>query len=72
MEILDIEQLAQLIRKSPKTISSDMARSPERIPPSFKLPGSKKPLWFRETVNAFVEKCAVESHAMPNESKSQK
>jgi hypothetical protein len=72
MEVLDISQLAQMIRKTRKSIASDMTRNPERIPPWFKLPGSKKPLWFRETVDAFVRKCAERADAMPSESTDQK
>lgn len=72
MQILDIHELGQLIRKSPKTIASDLTRNPDRIPPSFKLPGSKKPLWFRETVDAFLRRCAVAADAMPDENADQK
>ena len=72
MEVLDIDQLAQLIRKSRKTIASDMTRNPERIPPWFKLPGSKKPLWFRETVSAFLQNCAAAADAMPDKSATKK
>jgi len=72
MQILDINELGQLIRKSPKTIASDLVRNPERVPPCFKLPGSKKPLWFLETVNAFLERCAAGANAMPDERIGQK
>ena len=54
MEIMDKDELARLLKRKPSTVTTDMARNPERVPPFFKLPGSKRPLWYRETVDAWV------------------
>lgn len=39
-KLTTVEQLAQLIHKSPSTIRADLSRSPESLPPFVKLPGS--------------------------------
>jgi len=53
-EVLDIHELGQLIKRTPRTITTDLVRHPERVPPYFKLPGARKPLWLKRTVNAFL------------------
>ena len=53
-ETLFLEDIARLIGKTPKTVRYDMCRHPERIPPSFRMPGSRKPIWLRSTVEAFL------------------
>lgn len=65
MQILDINEVGVIIRKAPTTISSEMVRHPERLPKWFKLPGSKKPLWYASTVEAFIWKSANACGALP-------
>jgi hypothetical protein len=62
---LTIEQLAEVLKKSPRTIRSDMVRSPNSIPPWFKCAGAKKPLWLQSTVTRFLEEQARRDGALP-------
>ncbi len=41
LKTLGAEELGVILRKSPRTIKEDARRSPERIPPSIKIPGGK-------------------------------
>ncbi len=66
MNVITKAELAKLLGRSPKTIASDMVRRPLSLPPHFKLPGSSRPLWFRETVDAFLRRVAGEAGALPD------
>ena len=55
-KILKVEEVAAILRRSPKTVSKDMSANPERVPPPFRLPGSKTPLWYESGVYAWLEK----------------
>lgn len=48
--VIDCELLGKLLNKTPATISADLCRAPHKIPPSYKPPGSKSPLWVTEDV----------------------
>jgi len=64
---LTIEQLAEILKKSPKTIKSDMVRSPSSLPRWFKCAGAKKPLWLQATVTRFLEEQARRDGALPDD-----
>ena len=66
---LTIEQLAEILKKSPKTIRSDMVRSPNSLPRWFKCAGAKKPLWLQATVTQFLEEQARRDGALPGDVK---
>jgi len=53
-EVLAVEQLAQLIHKSPASIRSDASRNPDALPPICRLPGNKRLLWRLEDVRAWL------------------
>lgn len=55
LSILAVEQLAELIHKSPASIRSDASRNPEALPPICRLPGTKRLLWRLEDVLAWIE-----------------
>ncbi len=67
MITLTIEQLAEILKKSPKTIRSDMVRSPSSLPRWFKCAGAKKPLWLQATVTRFLEEQARRDGALPGD-----
>lgn len=69
MITLTIEQVAEILKKSPKTIKSDMVRSPNSIPRWFKCAGAKKPLWLQSTVTHFLEEQARREGALPGDVK---
>jgi len=53
-ELLTVEDLADLLKRSPATIHSDVHRKPEALPPSFRLPGTRRLLWRREDVDQWL------------------
>lgn len=50
-ELLDVADLAELYKTTPKGIHTRRSRNPETLPPSFKLGG--KVVWLRSTVDAW-------------------
>ncbi len=64
-DVIDIEQLALIIRRARATISTEMTRNPTNLPPWFKLPGSRRPLWLRSTVYEFIQTAANHADALP-------
>lgn len=50
--LIGVEELSQLIGRSPATIRADLCRSPERLPPRVLLDGRKRqrPQWKQSTV----------------------
>ena len=67
-ETMVANEVASLFGKTPKTLRYDMSRHPERLPKWFKLPGSRKPLWLRETVLEFLRSHAEQHKALPGQS----
>lgn len=51
--MLDINQLAEEIHLSVKTIRTLLTRKPWSLPPRLIIPGQKKLLWLREDFNNF-------------------
>jgi len=52
--VLAVEQLAQIIHKSPASIRSDASRNPDALPPICRLPGNKRLLWRLEDVESWL------------------
>lgn len=48
--VLDIDGLAQLLHRDRATLIADRCRAPHRVPPAYKIPGTKWPLWILEEV----------------------
>lgn len=48
--VLGVEELSQLIKKSPASIIADRSRAPYRLPPSCEPPESRQPLWILSDV----------------------
>ena len=69
---LNINRLGHLIKMSPNTIACYITSRLVRIPPNFKLLGSKKPLQFDETDSEFLQNCAAAADAMPDKSAAKK
>lgn len=63
---LDIDELAKIIRRRPSSILSDLVRKPESLPPHFKAPGTRKPLWLPSTVENWLWEQARKSNALPS------
>jgi hypothetical protein len=59
--LVSVEQLSQLMHKSPASIRSDASRHPSALPPICRLPGNKRLLWRVEDIAAFFASCVVSS-----------
>ena len=63
--IIDIDGLAVLLGRKRSSIATDMVRNPAAVPPHFKLPGTKRPLWLVVTVHAWLLSHAKRANAFP-------
>lgn len=63
--LLAVEQLAHLIHKSPASIRSDASRNLNALPPICRLPGSKRLLWRRQDVMAWIAQFVQASPSKP-------
>ena len=61
IELLDVSQIATLLRKTVPSVRSDVCRNPLALPPRCKLPGSRRLLWRAEDVSSWLAAC-VEIH----------
>ena len=59
LNLLSVDQLAELIHKSPSSVRSDASRNPTTLPPICRLPGNKRLLWRIEDVSSWLEKFVV-------------
>lgn len=55
-ELLTVEQLGAILRKSPASVRADASRNPSALPPICRLPGNHRLLWRSEDVFAWVAK----------------
>lgn len=53
-KLLNVDDLARIIHKSPSSVRSDASRNPDVLPPICRLPGNKRLLWRSEDVFAWV------------------
>ena len=54
-KLLDLTELAELLRRSPETIKKDLRRNPEAVPPRLQLPGTRLLRWRASDVDAWLE-----------------
>jgi len=59
--LLCVDELAELLHKSPASIRSDASRNPSALPPICRLPGNKRLLWRMEDVAAWLAACVDRS-----------
>jgi hypothetical protein len=52
--LITADELGEILRKSPSTILSDLRRAPHRVPPPCTPPGTRRPLWRPEDVEAWL------------------
>lgn len=53
--LLGIKELAEVLRRSPHTIAAEASRSPEKLPPRVRLPGTRRVLWLESDVAAWIK-----------------
>lgn len=54
-KLLDIQELAELLRRSTETIRKDVRRRPEVLPPRLVIPGTRLLRWRAADVEAWLE-----------------
>jgi len=54
LKLLGVEDLATILRRSPKTVRSDVTRRPETLPPRVRVPGGRKVLWRAQDVETWL------------------
>ena len=52
--LLELKDLANLLRRRPETIRRDMRRNPDAVPPRLQLPGTRLLRWRAEDVEAWI------------------
>jgi predicted DNA-binding transcriptional regulator AlpA len=55
MQTITIKQLAVILNRSPATIATEASKTPEKLPPRLILPGSRRVLWLKEDVEAWLK-----------------
>lgn len=64
LETVNVDGLAQILRRSPATIKTQMSRDPERVPPAF--PGSWPTMWRLITILEWMDKIEGRAPTRPN------
>lgn len=54
MKLLKINDLAQILSRSPATIRVDVSRRPETLPPRLIMPGSNRVVWAEADVHKWL------------------
>jgi predicted DNA-binding transcriptional regulator AlpA len=54
-KLLDLQELAAVLRRSPETIKRDLRRNPAAVPPRLELPGTWLLRWRAVDVQAWLE-----------------
>lgn len=61
--LITAAELGEIFRRSPSTILSDLRRAPHRVPPPCTPPGTRRPLWRPEDVEAWLRAAAAQPPA---------
>ena len=56
--LLDLEEVAALLGRSPQTVKKDLRRNPMAVPPRLYVPGTRLLRWRPCDVQAWLEECA--------------
>lgn len=48
--VIGIDGLARLLYRDRATLLADRCRAPDRVPPAYRVPGTRQPLWLVEDV----------------------
>jgi hypothetical protein len=57
IELMDVAEIALLLRKTVASVRSDASRNPMSLPPVCRVPGSRRLLWRLEDVNVWLTSC---------------
>ncbi|MGF6937110.1 putative DNA-binding transcriptional regulator AlpA [Paraburkholderia sp. UCT70] len=59
MKLLDLDELAALLGRSPATIKKDLRRNPMAVPPRLQIPGTRLLRWRECDVDAWLAEHVV-------------
>lgn len=59
-KLLDLQELARLLRRSPETIKRDLRRNPSAVPPRLTLPRTRLLRWRAVDVERWLEEHVAE------------
>ena len=57
LKLLDLQDLANLLGRSPETIKKDLKRNPLAVPPRLHIPGTRLLRWRAVDVDAWLKAC---------------
>ena len=69
VETLGVADLSRILRRTPRTITNDLHRRPESLPPRLRIPGSRRLLWLRRDVDAWLEAARERRPGRPRHAK---
>lgn len=52
--LMTIQDVAQLLRRAPTTVATEVTKAPHKLPPRLRLPGSRKVLFLKTDVEAWL------------------
>lgn len=55
-KLLSVEELADVLHRSPSTVRVDCRRAPHKLPPRLRLPGSTRLVWLEDDVNEWLRR----------------
>lgn len=53
-DVIGIAELAKIIHRAESTIATEVTKCPNKLPPRLRLPASRRVLWLRSDVNAWI------------------
>jgi len=56
-KLLDLNELAALLRRSPETLRKDLRRNPRAVPPRLNIPGTRLLRWRAVDVECWLAGC---------------
>lgn len=59
-KLLTVDDLAEILGRAPGTIKNQHSKTPSRLPPVCRIPGTKRLLWRREDVERWLQQHVVQ------------
>lgn len=59
LKLLDLQELSDLLDRSPETIKKDLKRNPLAVPPRLHIPGTRLLRWRAADVDAWLKACTL-------------
>lgn len=54
IETVDLAGMAEILKRSKRSVASDASKNPHKLPPRLRLPGSRKVLWLKTDVEKWL------------------